>query len=146
MTCDGWLVDGPMLERQPSYRLLVGAPRALDRQDRARNRSSVVRGEEYAERGDLSHGHELLGRLGRKKHVLDHLLLTDAARLGHLRNLLLDQRREYISGAYRIDGDASLGDLKGPRLGQSRHAVLCRSIGRHGRGGDESLGGSKIDD
>src|SRR3546814_7642257 len=60
----------------------------------------------------LLHGHELLGRLSRKQHIVHHLLAGHAARLHRVGDLLFDERRPDIAGADAIGGHAEGRKLK----------------------------------
>src|SRR5258708_326694 len=83
-------------------------PSAVDRQRRARHRRGGAAAQEHRQRADLLRGHELARGLGMQEHVLDDLLLRDAARLGRLRDLLLHEGRQHVARAYGVGCDAML--------------------------------------
>ena len=84
--------------------------------------------------------------LGREQHVADHLLAADAARLGGVADLVLDQRRPHVAGADRVAGDVVLGAFERDRLGQADHAVLGGDVGALERRGDQTVGRRDVDD
>jgi hypothetical protein len=72
---------------------------------------------------------ELLGGLGGEDDVLQHPVLGDAAGLGLVDDLGLDQGGLHIAGADGVGGDAGPGQLYGEALGEAHHPELGRHIG-----------------
>ena len=99
-------------------------PAAVDGQGGAGDRGGGVRAEEGGKGADLLGLDELLGRLRREHHLVDHLVLGDAARLRGIRDLLLDQGRQDVAGADGVCRDAVLRTFEGQDLGEAEHAVL----------------------
>ncbi len=123
-------------------------PRSSRRRSRvgAGDLGGIVAAQKQRQCGDLLRGHELLGRLRVKQHVLDDLLLGHVARLHGLGDLVLDQRRPDIARADAVAGDLEGRKLQRHRLGQAGDAVLGRDIGRLERRGHQRMRRGRVDD
>ena len=73
--------------------------------------------------GDLGRLDQLLDRVRREDHLLDHVVLGEVVRLGLVGDLLLDERRADVAGAYRGGGDSVAGALERERL--TRPSTPC---------------------
>src|SRR5438105_13152030 len=114
-------------------------PAALDGQHGAGDRRGIVGAEKRGQRGHLLDGDEFLGRLRGEQHVADHVFMADAAGARGVGDLLLDERRQHITRADGVDGDAGFSDLERHRLREAGDAMFGRHIGRLVGAGDQRM-------
>src|SRR4029079_2337637 len=136
------------IPRNPRPRLIlsVRGPAAVDRNNRPGRRSGRFARKIHRKRRHLVDRNELLGRLSSQQHVAYDLLVADAAGLGRIGNLLLDQRRQYVTRTHCIGRYAVLGALESEGFRQPGHAVLGSDVGALERRSDQRVRRGDVDD
>ena len=103
-------------------------PALVEGDRRAGERLAVGADQERDDVRDLGGLDQLLDRVRREDHLLEHLLLGEVVRLGLVGDLLLDERRADVAGAYGGGGDPVAGALERERLAQPDDAVLGADV------------------